>query len=120
MKKVWLSPRGESLPRDTSRGGLGLQSRTDHRPPVLVHEGLDARSLCGNKSPSADGDCLTQWKVRPCYDRVEPKRSGVEIAREHLWQKDNLNQYGVWWNNADPISEALVSTFGSVAELRHK
>jgi hypothetical protein len=55
---------------------------------------------------------------RPCYDLAGPEGSGVEIASEHVSQTDNRNHDGVWWENADPLSEALISTFGPVADVK--
>jgi hypothetical protein len=53
---------------------------------------------------------------RSCYDLEGPGEGRVGIAREHQRQA-NRNHRGVWWENADPIGEALASTFGTVAEL---
>lgn len=64
-----------------------------------------------------DPKYATQSPVSSCYDLLGPEESGIEIPPEHCCQP-NPNQQGVWWENADPISETLTSTFGTLAELR--
>lgn len=54
---------------------------------------------------------------RPCYDLAGPESSGGAVPPQHLAQAANRNHRGVWWENADPLSEALASTFGLLADL---
>ncbi|MGA2471533.1 MAG: lipopolysaccharide kinase InaA family protein [Solirubrobacteraceae bacterium] len=58
-----------------------------------------------------------EHRGRRCYDLAGPGASGVAIPLQHLAQAGNRNDHGVWWENADPLSEALTSTFGPLAEL---
>jgi hypothetical protein len=87
---------------------LGLCHRDTHIRNFVVRAGAPLL---------VDPKYAIESRGRSCYDLKGPEESGVEIAREHLRQA-NVNQHGVWWEDADPISESLTSTFGTLAELR--
>jgi aminoglycoside/choline kinase family phosphotransferase len=87
---------------------LGFCHRDTHVRNFVVRD--DAPLLVDPKYAIAS-------RGRSCYDLEGPGDGRIEIAHEHRCQA-NRNRCGVWWENADPISEALASTFGSVAELR--
>jgi hypothetical protein len=88
---------------------LGFCHRDTHIRNFVVRDGAPLL---------VDPKYAVEHRGRPCYDLAGPERSGLEIAPEHLTQVGNRNHGGVWWENADPLCEALISIFGPLAELR--
>ena len=87
---------------------LGFCHRDAHIRNFVVHAGSP---LIVDPKHATNSE-----RNKPCYDVYGPDRSEVAIAPAHTNQT-NRNRLGVWWENADPLSEALASTFGTVAEL---
>lgn len=109
------------LPNDLRRGMghelLGLLERIHELG--FCHRDIHIRNfVVRDDAPLlVDPKYAIEHRGRPCYDLAGPNTCGVEIPEWHLSQTRNRNHEGVWWENADPLSEALTSTFGSPADL---